>query len=80
MPKQAGHSSGDGMARKRLRWAVIAWKLPLVMLPLLPLALLLEMATTVMWFFYCVADKARDQFEEWWRDLDSRLPDSWERR
>ena len=80
MPKQAGHSSGDGMARERLRWAVIVWKLPLVMLPLLPLFLLLELATTVTWFCYCVTDKARDRFDELWRDLDSRLPDSWERR
>jgi hypothetical protein len=34
----------------------------------------------VTWFCYCVTDKARDRFDELWRDLDSRLPDSWERR
>ena len=72
--------------RKRIRWGVVAWKLPLVILPLLPVALLLELATTVTWLAYCVAelaycvaDKARDRFNEWWRGLDGRLPDSWRR-
>lgn len=65
--------------RKRIRWGVVAWKLPLVILPLLPVALLLELATTVTWLAYCVADNARDRFNEWWRGLDGRLPDSWRR-
>jgi hypothetical protein len=65
--------------RKRIRWGVVAWKLPLMMLPLLPVALLLELATAATWLAYCLADKARDQFNEWWRDLDGRLPDSWRR-
>ena len=66
--------------RKRIRWGVVAWKLPLVMLPLLPVALLLELATTLTWFAYCLADKARARFNEWWRAVDARLPDSWDRR
>jgi hypothetical protein len=65
--------------RKRIRWGVVAWKLPLVMLPLLPVALLLEMATAVTWFAYCVADKSRDQFNELWRAIDAQLPSSWRR-
>ena len=65
--------------RRRIRWSVVAWKLPLVMLPLLPVALLLELATAVTWFAYCLAGRARDQFNEWWRDLDGRLPDLWRR-
>jgi hypothetical protein len=68
------------MTKKRIRWGVVAWKLPLVMLPLLPVALLLELATTLTWFAYCLADKARDRFNEWWRAVDAWLPDSWEWR
>jgi hypothetical protein len=68
------------MPRKRLRWSVVAWKLPLILLPLLPVALLLELATVVTWAAYCLADRARDRFNEWWRALDARLPASWERR
>jgi hypothetical protein len=32
------------MIRKRIRWAVVAWKLPLIIVPLLPIALFLELA------------------------------------
>lgn len=66
--------------RKRLKYGVIVWKLPLVMLPLLPIALLLDLATTLTWFAYCVANKSRDRFNEWWLVLDSRLPDHWHPR
>jgi hypothetical protein len=64
---------------KRIRWRVVAWKMPLIVLPLLPVALLLELATTATWAAYCVADGARDRFNEWWRWLDSCLPNSWQR-
>jgi hypothetical protein len=50
-----------------------------VILPLLPVALLLELATTVTWFAYCIADKSRDRFNEWWRRIDARMPSSWQR-
>lgn len=66
--------------RRRLRYGVIVWKLPLVMLPLLPIALLLELATTLTWFAYCVADKSSDRFKEFWLSLNSRLPDHWHPR
>jgi hypothetical protein len=49
------------------------------MAPLLPVAALLELATTVAWATYCLADRARDNFNEWWRVLDARLPSSWYR-
>jgi hypothetical protein len=67
------------MSIKRIRWGVVAWKLPLVILPLLPIALVLELATALAWFAYCLADKTRDQFNEWWRGVDAWLPDSWHR-
>jgi hypothetical protein len=67
------------MIRKRIRWAVVAWKLPLIIVPLLPIALFLELATSLTWFAYCWADKSRDKFNEWWRWLDSCLPDSFDR-
>lgn len=67
------------MTSKCIRWGVVAWKVPLVMLPLLPVALLLELATAMTWIAYCLADKARDQFNEWWRSVDACLPDSWHR-
>ncbi len=67
------------MTSKRIRWSVVAWKLPLVILPLLPVALLLELATAMTWFAYCLADKARHQFNECWRAVDACLPDSWYR-
>ena len=65
--------------RKRIRWGVVAWKLPLVILPLLPVALLLEMATALTWLAYCVAEKSRGQFNEWWCGIDAQLPNSWRR-
>jgi hypothetical protein len=50
------------------------------MLPLLPIALLLNLATALTWFAYCVADKSRDHFNEFWLSLNSRLPDHWHPR
>jgi hypothetical protein len=66
--------------RKRLQWRVVIWKLPLIMAPLLPVAVLLELATATTWAAYCLADGTRDRFNEWWRALDARFPSSWQRR
>jgi hypothetical protein len=66
------------MTRYRRRWAVIAWKLPLMLL-ILPFAASLELANTIAWFVYCATDKVRDAFNECWQSINCRLPDHLDR-
>lgn len=66
------------MTRFRRRWGIIICKIPLI-LPLLIVAVVLEVVIKLSDFVYHLADKARYNLNEWWRSVERYLPDSFVR-